>query len=57
MHATVAFTLDTYTSALPAMDKSAPDVVADLILGSEKVGGTIQTFTATTDEQRKRASS
>jgi integrase len=34
-HATVAFTLDTYTSALPAMDKSAADVVAGLILGTE----------------------
>jgi integrase len=33
-HATVAFTLDTYTSALPAMDKSAADVVAALILGT-----------------------
>ena len=38
-HATVAFTLDTYTSALPAMDKSAADVVAELILGTEEVGG------------------
>jgi integrase len=38
-HATVAFTLDTYTSALPAMDKSAADVVAGLILGIEEVGG------------------
>ena len=38
-HATVAFTLDTYTSALPAMDKSAADVVAGLILGTEEVGG------------------
>jgi hypothetical protein len=28
----VAFTLDTYTSALPALDKSAADVVAGLIL-------------------------
>jgi hypothetical protein len=37
-HATVAFTLDTYTSALPAMDKSAADVVAGLILGTEEVG-------------------
>jgi hypothetical protein len=27
-HASVAFTLDTYTSALPVMDKSAADVVA-----------------------------
>jgi integrase len=35
-HATVAFTLDTYTSALPAMDKSAADVVAGLILGTEE---------------------
>jgi integrase len=34
-HATVAFTLDTYTSALPAMDKSAADVVAGLILGTD----------------------
>ena len=34
-HATVAFTLDTYTSALPAMDKSAADVVASLILGTD----------------------
>jgi hypothetical protein len=38
-HASVAFTLDTYTSALPAMDKSAADVVAGLILGTEEVGG------------------
>jgi hypothetical protein len=38
-HASVAFTLDTYTSALPAMDKSAADVVAGLILGIEEVGG------------------
>jgi integrase len=38
-HATVAFTLDIYTSALPAMDKSAADVVAGLILGTEEVGG------------------
>jgi integrase len=38
-HATVAFTLDTYTSALPAMDKSAAEVVASLILGTEGVGG------------------
>jgi hypothetical protein len=38
-HATVAFTLDTYTSALPAMDKSAADVVAELILGTEEVRG------------------
>jgi integrase len=38
-HAAVAFTLDTYTSALPAMDKSAADVVAGLILGTEEVGG------------------
>jgi integrase len=37
-HATVAFTLDTYTSALPAMDKSAADVVAGLILGTEELG-------------------
>ena len=37
-HATVAFTLDTYTSALPAMDRSAADVVAGLILGTEEVG-------------------
>jgi hypothetical protein len=37
-HPTVAFTLDTYTSALPAMDKSAADVVAGLILGTEEVG-------------------
>jgi integrase len=34
-HAAVAFTLDTNTSALPAMDKSAADVVADLILGTD----------------------
>jgi integrase len=34
-HATVAFTLDTYTSALPAMDKSAADIVAGLILGTD----------------------
>jgi hypothetical protein len=27
-HATVAFMLDTYTSALPALDKSAAEVVA-----------------------------
>jgi integrase len=38
-HATVAFTLDTYTSALPAMDRSAADVVAGLILGADGVGG------------------
>jgi integrase len=38
-HATVAFTLDTYTSALPAMDKSAADVVAALILGTEEASG------------------
>jgi integrase len=38
-HATVAFTLDIYTSALPAMDKSAADVVAELILGTKEVGG------------------
>jgi integrase len=38
-HATVAFTLDTYTSALPAMDKSAADVIAELILGTEDAGG------------------
>jgi hypothetical protein len=31
----VAFTLDTYTSALPALDKSAADVVAGLILGTD----------------------
>jgi hypothetical protein len=42
-HATVAFTLDTYTSALPAMDKSAADLVAGLILGSEEPGGAINT--------------
>jgi hypothetical protein len=36
-HATVAFTLDTYTSALPALDKSAADIVAGLILGTEQV--------------------
>jgi hypothetical protein len=35
VHATVAFTLDTHTSARPAMDKSAADVVAELILGTE----------------------
>ena len=34
-HATVAFTLDTYTSALPALDKSAAEVVAGLILGTD----------------------
>ena len=34
-HATVAFTLDTYTSALPALDESAAEVVADLILGTD----------------------
>jgi integrase len=34
-HATVAFTLDTYTSVLPAMDKSAADAVAGLILGAQ----------------------
>jgi integrase len=34
-HATVAFTLDTYTSALPALDKSAADVVASLLLGTD----------------------
>jgi integrase len=34
-HATVAFTLDTYTSALPAMDKSAAEVIAGLILGTD----------------------
>lgn len=33
-----------------------PEVVADVILGLEKAG-TIQTFTAVTDEQRKRGSS
>jgi hypothetical protein len=33
------FTLDTYTSALPAMEKSAADVVAGLIFGTEEVGG------------------
>jgi integrase len=38
-HATVAFTLDTYTSALPAMDKSAADVVAALVLGTEEARG------------------
>jgi hypothetical protein len=38
-HATVAFTLDTCTSALPAMDTSAADMVAGLILGTEEVGG------------------
>jgi integrase len=38
-HATVAFTLDIYTSALPAMDKSAADVIAELILGTQDVGG------------------
>jgi hypothetical protein len=38
-HATVAFTLDTYTSALPAMDSPPPDVVAGLILGTEEVRG------------------
>ncbi len=37
-HATVALTLDTYTSALPAMERSAADVVAGLILGTEEVG-------------------
>jgi integrase len=37
-HATVAFTLDTYTSALPALDKSAADVVAELILGTAAEG-------------------
>jgi hypothetical protein len=34
-HATVAFTQDTYTSALPAMDQSASEVVAGLILGTD----------------------
>jgi integrase len=34
-HATVAFTLDTYTSALPALDQSAAEVVAGLILGTD----------------------
>jgi hypothetical protein len=34
-HATVAFTLDTYTSALPALDQSAAEVVASLILGND----------------------
>jgi hypothetical protein len=34
-HATVAFTLDTYTSALPTLDKAAAEVVADLILGTD----------------------
>jgi integrase len=38
-HATVAFTLDTYTSALPAMDKSAADVIAELILSTEDARG------------------
>jgi integrase len=37
-HATVAFTLDTYASALPAMDKSAAAVVASLILGADVNG-------------------
>jgi len=34
-HATVAFTLDTCTSALPAMDKSVADVVAGRIPGTD----------------------
>jgi integrase len=34
-HATVAFTLDTYTSALRALEKSAAEVVAGLILGTD----------------------
>jgi integrase len=34
-HATVAFTQATYTSALPAMDQSASEVVAGLILGTD----------------------
>jgi integrase len=37
-HATVAFTLNTYTSALPALDKSAADIVAGLILGTAAEG-------------------
>ncbi len=34
-HATVALTLDTYTSALPALNKSAAEVVAGLVLGTD----------------------
>jgi hypothetical protein len=34
-HATMAFTQDTYTNALPAMDQSASGVVAGLILGTD----------------------
>jgi len=33
--ATVAFILDTYTSALPALDKPAAEVVAGPILGTD----------------------
>ena len=33
-HATVAFTLDVYTKAVPQLDRSAADQVADLIFGN-----------------------
>jgi hypothetical protein len=32
---TASFTPDTYTSALPALDKSAAELVAGLILGND----------------------
>lgn len=34
-HATVAFTLDVYTKAVPQLDREAADKIADLIFGSE----------------------
>jgi integrase len=35
-HATVAFTLDTYTHAVPSMQTDAIDLVADLVWGAER---------------------
>lgn len=39
-HATVAFTLDVYTRAVPQLDRSAADRVADLIFGTGPPGDT-----------------
>ena len=35
-HATVAFTLDVYTKAVPQLDREAADKIADLIFGEEE---------------------
>ena len=41
-HASVAFTLQTYSHVLPGMDKDAAATVADLILSSTQMGpGTV----------------